>query len=182
MRQRLLADTCSALKLAAFGKLLFETNALPKGDLIPHPSLFRETSKWPESRKNKHKEQFSVLNEVRSTPGLANDGRKIQAQIGIIEMTQEELGLSIGRVDKEILAAVLSNENVSLVTNDRALSEIAETGFTLEVANAEEIIIEALDAGAITTEQARTAVAKWFHSGDTIANSAVHVFRERGIL
>jgi hypothetical protein len=182
MRHRLLTDTCAALKLAAFGEALFKPNSLPRGDLILHPLVFSETKKWHPTKKLQFEPEFKVLSLVRSTPGLVTDKKKVQAQVVIIDMTQQNLGTSIGRVDKELLAAILIDGEMGLVSNDAAFCEVASDGFGLEVVTAEEILLEAMDANLITLAAAQEAVKRWEQTNSSTLAEFVRIFREKKIL
>lgn len=181
MSNRLLTDTCAAIKLAALGDKLFEKGALPGGDLILHPKLFQETRKWPKDKKELYANELSILAKIRATSGLVKSGSEVQAQIALIDMTQEELGRSIGRTDKELLAAILLDEDMGLVTNDGAFFAVASEGFSIDSFCAEDILIEAINHSVVTVEEAQALLERWEVTGDSVLNSAKSALKAAGL-
>ena len=181
MPSRFLADTCAALKIAALGEKIFKAGALPLGDLILHPLLFQETKKWPPERKKKFDNEFSVLAKIRHTPNLLPPAKDLEAHLEVIDMTQDAVGRSIGRVDKNILAAVLYDGEMGLVTNDISLYIVASEGFSVETFSAEEIVCEAIAAQLITLAEAQAAVERWYQTGDGVARGHLKRLQEIGL-
>ena len=169
MPSRLLADTCAALKLAALGEKIFKAGLLASGDLILHPLLFQETKKWTPERKKRFDKEFAVLAKVSFAVNLRPPKEKLEAMLEAISMAQDAVGRRIGRVDSEILAAVLCDGNMGLVTNDIALGIVAEDGLAVAVSMAEDIICEALVAGCVTTQEVEALLKRWQSTGDTLA-------------
>jgi hypothetical protein len=181
MPTRLLADTCAALKIAALGEKVFKAGALPLGDLILHPLLFQETKKWPEERRKNFSAEFAILAKVRATPNLQPPAKELEVHLEVIDMTQDAVGRSIGRVDKNILAAVLFDGEMGLVTNDGSLYVVASEGLSVETYMAEDIVCESVSARLVTLAEAQAAINRWHQTGDGIARGQAKQLQEIGI-
>lgn len=159
MAQRIICDTCSAIKLAYFGSLLFIPNTLQLGDLVLHQQVFVEMRRWNQSKKEKYKNEIKMLAKIQATSGLRADRRKEEAQEVIIQKTRDFLNLSVGRGDITQLVAILIHD-LQLVTNDDPFRFLAEA-MEIRVFEAELIVFEGLEQKVLSTEQVRNAVDYW---------------------
>lgn len=159
MPQRLLTDTCSALKLLALGDHLFKPGVFPLGDLIIHPRVLNETRRWDETRKTKYAKELAALSKIKATTDLRPPPKSQQRQQLIIERTIEELGLSVGRADVEQLVSAM-HFDMMLVTNDEGFANAA-VALDVVVHTAEQILIEALKAKVVTKAEARNCMEHW---------------------
>ena len=155
---RRVCDTCSAIKLACFGDILF-INTLPLGDLILHQQVFDEIKKWDKSKKEKYKNEIKTLNKIKATSGLRIDRRKEKAKRVIIRVTRDHLNLAVGEGDINQLVAILIH-NLQLVTNDGPFLILAEA-MDVRVFEAESIAFEGLEQEVLSTEQVQNAVDYW---------------------
>lgn len=156
---RLLTDTCAALKLAAFGITLFESGKLTSGDLVLHPIVFTETKKWLPFKKEKYKAELAILAKVRATPALRPPNEQLETLETIIHSTMDELGLSIGKADREQLASAIHSK-IHLVTNDQPFAQVAEA-LEVNVYSAEKITVEAFSEAVVTKADVIAARARW---------------------
>ena len=159
MIPRIVCDTCSAIKLAYLGSMLFAPNTLHLGDLILHQQVFTEVRKWDRSKKEKYKNEIKVLEKVKSTLGLRVDRNKEKVQEIVIQRTRDTLNLSVGRGDITQLVAILIHD-LQLVTNDDPFRNLAEA-LEVTVFEAESIVVEGLEQKILSTNQVQNAINYW---------------------
>lgn len=162
MSQRLLADTCAAIKLLSLGNTLFQKGVLPSGSLILHPCVFRETKKWGSEKKAKYQQELADMNKIGLTAGIQQTDRKSESTRKLIEATRDQKELVVGRADIDQLISAV-RLGLDIVTNDGPFTDLA-IEFEVNVLTAEQILIEAVSVGAITKVQAQDALNKWFQN------------------
>ena len=124
---RLLTDTCSAMKLLAFGDTLFRAGTLTKGDLLIHPRVFNETRRWPQFKKSKYKTELELLGKIRATPNLRPSSQNETDRLELIILaTMDNVGISIGSADRDQLASAIHFRAAEIVTNDKPFADVAE--------------------------------------------------------
>lgn len=179
MKQRLLTDLCAAIKLAACGDKLFKSGVLTSGDLILHPILFQEIKRWRPETKKTYEYEINILQAVRAAANLRLTQKELDPQLEIIEMSFSKSSL-LSRADKEQLATALFHDDLSLVTNDKALFDAAES---LEVVawRAEDIICEAIENESMTVEEVQKMIEHWAKNGDFTDGRCADALRKLGI-
>ena len=177
---RVIADTCSALKLLAVGRVLFELGQLSLGDLVLHPRLFNETKRWDADKQLRYAPELKLAGEIRATAGIAvGDPDRSRIEIAI-KATRDACNLSVGQADIEQLTSLI-HFDLKLVTNDRQFAELTRM-FEIEVYSAEAILLEAINDGVITKEEAIKALHKWRANGERpMAKVLESSFRQLGI-
>ncbi len=180
MKRRIICDTCSAIKLAEFGDLLFHDGKLTQGSIILHPTLFAELKKWHPDKKKKFQEQIQVLNQVKAATGLRLDRQHHESQEVIIRATRDALGLSVGKGDLDQLVSVIYFD-LDLITNDSPLASLA-SNLDVTVFEAEEIVVEALDQKIVTKVAFEAAVIAWEKRDEKRPSKAIiKAMLDRGI-
>jgi hypothetical protein len=167
--------------LLALDVKLFLKGALSQGDLIIHPEVWAETKRWPRHKKQKYKSELELLQKQLSfAAGQRVPPNEQESYFKLIDISQSECIYSLGYSDKVQLASVLHFEDLSLITNDGPLQEVADT-FDKRVYNAEQILLEALNETVITLPEAQTTVTKWQQNNEPIKRKNIPALKGAGL-
>lgn len=162
---KLLTDTCSAIKLLAFGNKIFQPNALVSGDIIIHSRVFREVRKWDSSKKEKYKQELALLHVVGNKDlKLSVSANDFQAHRIIVQATIDHYGFSVGAGDIEQLISAIHHD-LKIVTDDRHFNKLAEA-LEVEKFDAEDIVLEARDLGVISQKEINAVKLIWLKNGE----------------
>ena len=162
---KLITDTCSVIKLLAFGTKLFQKGLIPLGDLVIHSRVFRETRKWPREKKEKYKKELGLLSKTRTThKPLSVSQKDYQVQESIIKAVRDEHSFSVGSGDIEQLISALIHDH-GIVTDDGHFKYLAEI-MEIPSFDADDIVIKARDAGILNDQDITMAKKLWDKNGE----------------
>lgn len=162
---KLITDTCSAIKLLAFGNKLFASGVLPSGDLVFHSRVFRETRKWPTYKKDKYKTELQVLAQIGNKgANLAVSKKDSDAHAVVVVATKIAFNLSVGQGDIEQLISAIHHDH-AIVTDDGHFGQLVEH-MDVNGYDAEDIVLEALGAGVVIQQEVDQVKAIWHKNGE----------------
>ncbi len=182
MKPRLLADTCSAIKLAVFDNKCFQKGKLTCGDVIIHPLVHKQIRTLSPEKKTRLNEELKVLSSIRAEPNLTQSGEVFAGIEETVRLVEDNLNIPIGFHDRRLIATALFHEDMSIVTNDRRT--LAPVAASLEVTlfTAEEIVVEAFDDGVLSKEEILAGLKRWSAIKEEPTKEGSALLRTRGFV
>ncbi len=166
MKKRLLADTCSAIKLATFGDRCFQKGKLSRGDIVVHPLVQRQIKGFHPDKKKRLSQELAALKSIRAEPNLTQSGDVFSGIQETIRLMEDQLNIPIGRDDRQLIATALFYDDMAIITNDyKTLTPVA-VSLEVTLLTAEDIVVEAVNDGLISIEEAMDGISHWNEIGE----------------
>lgn len=157
---KLITDTCSAIKLLAFGDKLFRPGVIQSGDLVIHSRVFRETSKWDKTKKQKYKVELALLAQIGNKgQSFAVPRSDSDAYLEILKATIEANSLSVGPGDMEQLISAIYHQH-HIITDDGHFNKLVGI-MDIGIFDAEDIVLEAKELNVLTQAEINQAKILW---------------------
>ena len=156
---RLIADTCSALKLLAAGDKLFCPGVLGLGDIVIHQRFFNETKRWRLDRRDKYKNELALAARIKAAAGLSVPALEKGDIEFVLKCTVDEFNLSVGAADMSQLTSALHHK-LMIITNDEHFSQLT-TKMEVNVFTAEDILLEAFQEHLLSLKDVSAILTLW---------------------